>query len=569
MSDSAAVPLIVVSSARDPVEAVNVLLRRQGIAAHCSWIAALNDLPDALAQSGAQMLLCVPADPVSVAAVAEAAASSGVPLLAIRPAITEELLEADLAAGARDTINLGQPKRAYQVIARELQAWRLQCAFNEMQDAVKESRKQLDSVLTRSNDAIIDVQEGILVEANAAWLELTGMDDAEAVVGQPVMDVFDKASHIALKGALTACLKGQWKDHALLATARTGSGSTVAVELLLTLGERDGEPCVRIMVPIRKTGGASAAAAGPDPVAIPPLSAAPAAATPAPVAGAAPIAPGPGPSAMLGATPPVVAPLESSVTPAQLDDRAREYDAVWVKHIQAALLENRFRLVQQPITNLGGGVPMFDLLIRMLDRSRREILPNEFLPAAERNELMAPIDRWVISAAARFAAESKAGCLFVRLSRQSAIDDELPRWLGAQLAAVKLDPKQLCLTVTEAVATNNRARVRKQAQVIKAMGARFALEHFGIGPDPLSLLGAMPMDFIKIDGGLIQGVKSDTLVQSKVEALVEAAHERGIETIAANVEDANTMAVLWQLGVQHLEGFLIQAPEEIVMAERA
>jgi EAL domain-containing protein (putative c-di-GMP-specific phosphodiesterase class I) len=76
------------------------------------------------------------------------------------------------------------------------------------------------------------------------------------------------------------------------------------------------------------------------------------------------------------------------------------------------------------------------------------------------------------------------------------------------------------------------------------------------------------MDFVKIDGGLIQGVKNDPLVQSKIEALVEAARERSIETIAANVEDANTMAVLWQLGVQHLEGFLIQAPEEVVMGGR-
>ncbi len=567
MSDSAAVPLIVVSSARDPVEAVNVLLRRQGIAAHCSWIATLNDLPDALEQSGAQMVLCVPNETLGVAAVAEARGNACVPVLAIRTGITEAQLEADLAAGARDTINLEHPQRAYRVIARELDTWRLQCAFDEMQDAVKESRKQLDSVLTRSNDAIIDVQEGILVEANAAWLELTGVAGADAVVGQPVMDVFDKDSHVALKGALTACLKGQWKDHALQASARTGSGGTVAVELLLTLGERDGEPCVRIMVPIRKVAGAQAAPPPAVPTAAPaPQATAPAAATPAPpppVAAPAVSAPAP------GTTPPVVATLESSVTPAQLDDRTREYDSVWVKHIQAALLENRFRLVQQPITNLGGGVPMFDLLVRMLDRSRREILPNEFLPAAERNGLMAPIDRWVISAAARFAAESKAGCLFVRLSRQSAIDDELPRWLSAQLNAVQLDPKQLCLTVTEAVATEHRARVRKQAQVIKAMGARFALERFGIGPDPLSLLGAMPMDFVKIDGGLIQGVKNDTLVQSKVEALVEAARERGIETIAANVEDANTMAVLWQLGVQHLEGFLIQAPEEIVMAERA
>jgi len=175
----------------------------------------------------------------------------------------------------------------------------------------------------------------------------------------------------------------------------------------------------------------------------------------------------------------------------------------------------------------------------------------------------------VIAAAIRFAADSKAACLFVRLSRQSAVDDTLPRWLAAQFAAVKIEPRQICLTVTEAVATTHLDRVNKQARLIKSLGARFALEHFGIGPDPLAVLGAIPMDYIKIDGGLIQGVKSDSLVQSKVEALVEAARERNIDTIAANVEDANTMAVLWQLGVQHLEGFLIQAPEEIVMAERA
>src|SRR5690606_32184687 len=119
--------------------------------------------------------------------------------------------------------------------------------------AVQKSREQLDSVLTRSNDAILVVQEGILVEANQAWLELVGTQLA-AVEGQPVMDVFHPDSHVALKGALSACLKGQWKDHALKATARAGADGTgrIAVELLLTLGEHDGETCVRIMVPVRK-----------------------------------------------------------------------------------------------------------------------------------------------------------------------------------------------------------------------------------------------------------------------------------------------------------------------------
>jgi PAS domain S-box-containing protein len=577
LTESAAVPLIVLSSAREPVEAVNALLRREGIAAHCTWLTTLNDLPDTIGKVNAQLLLCVPGDTIAVAEVAalRQQGSAALPLLVIRAEITEDLMAADLTAGARDTINLAQPQRAHRVIARELHTWRLQRAYDDAQLAVKESRKQLDSVLTRSNDAIIDVQEGILVEANHAWLELTGMAGA-AVIGQPVMDVFHPDSHVALKGALTACLRGQWKDHALKTLARTAAGDTVAVELLLTLGERDGEPCVRIMAPMRKGASTPTVAQADAAPQAAPLKAAPPQAAPPTTPSPAPLAP----------TTPRLAAAQSSPQPAgatrqvplpdavpgpigtSVDERAREYDAVWVKHIQAALAENRFRLVQQPITDLGGGVPMFDLLIRMLDRGRKEILPAEFLPAAERNGLMGPIDRWVINAAARFAGESQAACLFVRLSRQSALDETLPRWLASQLAAVKSDSRQLCLTVTEAVATAHLAQVRQQAQALKGLGIRFALEQFGAGPDPLAVLAALPMDFIKIDGGLIRGVKSDSLVQSKVEALVEAARERNVETIAANVEDANTMAVLWQLGVQHLEGFLIQAPEQVVMAER-
>jgi PAS domain S-box-containing protein len=571
LSDSAAVPLIVLSTSRDAVEAVNALLRRQGVAAHCRWVGSVRELPDAIDEHQPQLLLCVAAE-IGVEDVHTAARAVGskLPLLAIRAGLTEDIMAADLVAGASDTINLAQPERAHRVIARELHTSRLQQAYDEAQRAVQMSREQLDSVMTLTNDAILVVQEGILVEANQAWLELVGTD-ADAITGQPVMDVFHTDSHVALKGALSACLKGQWKDHVLKANARAGADGQgrVAVELLLTLGEHDEEPCVRIMVPLRKVAEKNEAAAE---VPVPTLS--PVAPAPAPAPATAPA-----PSGEMNAPPvPPAAPEAAPATaasPAQpaaatqapdLDARAREYDSIWVRHIQAALAENRFRLVQQPITNLAGGPPMYDLLIRMLDRGRKEILPGEFLPAAERNNLMGPIDRWVMGAAARFAADAKPGCLFVRLSRQSALDDSMTRWLTAQIQSVKVDPQMLCLTVTEAVAHENVEAVQKQARAIKALGVRFALERFGAGPDPLALLDAVPMDFVKIDGTLTQGVANDSLVQSKIEALVEAARERGIATIAANVEDANTMAVMWQLGVEHLEGFLIQAPEEIVMA---
>jgi predicted signal transduction protein with EAL and GGDEF domain len=73
------------------------------------------------------------------------------------------------------------------------------------------------------------------------------------------------------------------------------------------------------------------------------------------------------------------------------------YDQIWVKHIRAALMENRFRLVQQPIASLNGSEEkVFDVAIRMLDTQGREVLPSEFLPAAARNDLMKNIDRWVL-----------------------------------------------------------------------------------------------------------------------------------------------------------------------------
>jgi multidomain signaling protein FimX len=67
----------------------------------------------------------------------------------------------------------------------------------------------------------------------------------------------------------------------------------------------------------------------------------------------------------------------------------------------------------------------------------------------------------------------------------------------------------------------------------------------------------------------MQGLAEDVLQQSKVRALADAAAEKGIETIAERVEDANTMAALWQLGVQHVQGYLIQSPEEVVIGGSA
>ena len=682
MSDNNPVPLIIVSSAREPVETLNGLLRRQGVAAHCTWIPAVADLPDALEQINPEMLLCVAADDGDVARVAQVrdARAHEIPLLVIRGAISEEQIAADMARGARDTLTLENLTRAHSVIARELKSYRIERALRDTMHSAHEYRSQLETVMTRSHDAIAQVQEGILVDANQSWLDLIGAPDAQTVVGQPVMDFFEDGTHVALKGALVACQQGRWSDRSLNARLLITDGSMLELELVLTQGQHDGEPSVRLMVPTQQRKTEDIATDLADAVKRNPRSGllyrvplldsihkrlaqpvqagsrflvfirpdhfarveqavgvvrsedvlvALSALVRAQLAPADLLGHFGGASLMaliergnsrdaelwaerlqekirrheltigdqrlkitvcmgLAVVPSTEGKLEATIGEAleavrkgrarggdqlcsiartDADARVQAYDAVWVKHLKAALAENRFRLVQQPIASLAGGnEAMFDMLVRMLDKTGKEVLPSEFMAAAERNDLVSLIDRWVIMAAARFALRTRPGCLFVRVSRASVLDVSLAPWLRVQLSTLGLEPKRLCLQVTEEVAARHPTETRTQARALKDMGLRFALEHFGIGIDPLSLLDTLPLDFIKVDGSLMQGLTGDELLQSKVGSLIDAARGRDIETIAERVEDANTMAVLWQLGVQHLQGFLIQAPEEVTIS---
>ena len=112
-------------------------------------------------------------------------------------------------------------------------------------------------------------------------------------------------------------------------------------------------------------------------------------------------------------------------------------------------------------------------------------------------------------------------------------------------------------------------QVTALAAALRERGFRFAIEGFGSGRDSMGLLESVPLDFVKIDGTVIQGLASDPQLQIQVRVLVEAARRRKVQTIGERVEDANTMAVLWQLGVQYIQGYFVNEPEEVVLrAER-
>ena len=250
---------------------------------------------------------------------------------------------------------------------------------------------------------------------------------------------------------------------------------------------------------------------------------------------------------------------------AKEDTKQQEFDAIWVKHLKSALMEDRFRLAQLPIAGLrSDGIEMYDLLVRMLDEQGNSVLPSEFLPAAERNNMMKNIDRWMIKAAISFCAESEADRVFVRLSRQSILDASTVGWMDQEFDDSRFDCSRLVIQVPEVDAAKHIKQTRAIVKKLRTMGVGFALEHYGIDQERFQILDILKPDYIKVDGELMHTLMTDTNMQQSVEKIVRAAAERGIKSVAERVENANAMAVLFQLGLDYMQGHYVHEPEVVL-----
>jgi diguanylate cyclase (GGDEF)-like protein len=247
------------------------------------------------------------------------------------------------------------------------------------------------------------------------------------------------------------------------------------------------------------------------------------------------------------------------------DTKQKEFDAIWVRHLRSALMEDRFRLAQLPIAGLrSDSIEMYDLLVRMLDEHGNSVLPSEFLPAAERNNMMKNIDRWMIKSAMNFCINSSADRVFVRLSKQSILDPGTVSWMDNEFEQCKFDCSRLVMQIPECDAAKHIKQTRVIVKHLRKMGVGFALEHYGIDQEKFQILDILKPDYIKIDGELMHTLMTDANMQKSVDKIVRAAAQRNIKSIAERVENANAMAVLFQLGLDFMQGHYVHEPEVVL-----
>ena len=272
---------------------------------------------------------------------------------------------------------------------------------------------------------------------------------------------------------------------------------------------------------------------------------------------------------------------------ADSDQRARmDMEFGWSSRLEAALKNNGFVLCYQPILPLAQveydhlpeqhgalwtrhlrrrGPPQrdfYEALIRLRAPDGSLVAPNAFLPAAERFNMIADIDRWVIRQAfqvLRDSQEQPTG-LSINLSAQSLTHGDLSRYITDCLVEFNVDPRAVIFEVTESGALNHIDAVRHLIQELRPFGCRFALDDFGIGFSSFAHLKHLDVDFLKIDGSFIQNLLNDPVDLAVISAITNIAHSIGKITIAQHVDRPEILRALQVCGVDQAQGFYIGRP---------
>ena len=252
-------------------------------------------------------------------------------------------------------------------------------------------------------------------------------------------------------------------------------------------------------------------------------------------------------------------------------ERRRQMD--WIDRINHSLEHGRFSLSYQPIVSLSdaaSGVRCFEVLLRMEGADGVDILPEAFLPVAERFNLSARIDAWVIShLLSLFAREpSRAASIdwcAINISLNSLNDQSFIEFLLGQLKNSALPPEKICLELAEASALSNVMAARHFMDSLRKVGCRFALDDFGNGWSSLANLKHLSFDFLKVAGDFTKGIVGNTVDFAIVKAINDVSQAMDSKTVIEAVESDEVLAALRdpRLRIDYVQGYAIQRPRPL------
>lgn len=242
-----------------------------------------------------------------------------------------------------------------------------------------------------------------------------------------------------------------------------------------------------------------------------------------------------------------------------------------VEIIDDALKNNRLELLFQPIMAVeDDGHDNFEIFLR-IKQGDDYIMPDAFLPTAEQFGLMPALDRWVVkNAIRRFKAEEQVKKIkkqtqrglrfFLNISGHSLVDEVIMSNIILEIASAKLNPGNFVIEVDKNTILSRLQKTKSLNQNVKKLKLEFAIDFFEESDISLNYIKHVELDYLKLSHNVVTDIHKNPEKKAAVRQIVEKAREHNIKVVATQVENAEILPALYELGVDYIQGYVIAEP---------
>ncbi|WP_456405069.1 EAL domain-containing response regulator [Thiolapillus sp.] len=252
------------------------------------------------------------------------------------------------------------------------------------------------------------------------------------------------------------------------------------------------------------------------------------------------------------------------------DSGQSKKDESVIQLIDHALAHDRFHLIYQPIVSLhGNSREDYAVYVRMLDDDDQQISPKEFIDEAVRSERMAEIDRWIIRSAIREVANHRSNGhklnFMITLSASAIEDDSLLLWICDCLREFKAKGAWLTFAVSHNDVIGHLEKMEQLAEGLHKINCRISLSHFPFEQEAVNVVRHLQCDLVCFSPDISGKLSQDKQQQELLKDYNQQLHQENVKTIVIYIEEAAQLTILWNVGVDFIQGNFIQKPVDTII----
>lgn len=235
-------------------------------------------------------------------------------------------------------------------------------------------------------------------------------------------------------------------------------------------------------------------------------------------------------------------------------------------YLEEALEDGQFSLLFQPVVSLrGSSGDHYEVQTRMTTIEGEDQEASEFLQALQFEQANTRLDRWIILEATKQLAgpvsDGQDSRLFINLTANSLKDESLIPWLGVALKAGGIPAAAITFQFTENDIIDYLKHAKEFVKSVKELGCKVSISEFGQVDDATKALKQTGADFAKLAHSYAEQLQAGGDIQM-LKAMVNSINENQTQAIISGVENAAALAVLWQIGVDYIQGGYLAEPSK-------